>query len=1189
MSDDPDDGDADPLVLRDAQRAIRDAYFDHEAGLFVLSCVPGAGKSVVAHHIAAEDVLRRYVAGDPTPEQHVAVISFNRDEAADIVPKICDRLQTIVEHDLVPVATDVSDAELHYLRQRVQQAPYVGTIDGLLRGLFQNVAHEVGFDEMPSVGNDALLKRVHRDCYGSLRDDPEHDQRLRDLEAAYPDAEYDDSVAEMLEAALTYCRDQRLSTETFRSELVRTRDSVYPTGKPESFGDIVNSVEQFVGRSDRVGDRVREAVVGSDRERLVNADRELYDAWCDRIDDFCAVLSAYRSLYRETVREYGVLDHTDVAFLVDAYFDDSGERSDLPGSFRTIDDSHRERILQRYRSGIRSLIVDEAQDVSAIQHAALSHIVTDESRVFACGDVLQGIYLWRHADPTWFDTAATDGTYLGVDWDTHETRTATTTYRCVPDIAAGINAIAEPMFADSARGNLGGLDTQYSRLNAARSGDSDGDDDPAIHVSSFTGVGRPGSARWADPDGAVGEANMLATHISRGLADGTFCDDEGEPLSVTVLFRRGTRMPEYENAFTAEGLRVHTASEGLFDCPAVETVCAVCEWLIAPGSAQRTTELLTDSPLNTVSDTELFESHSWDLDRICDDNQADITDDQRRTFCGLLRLRDRSDIFHRQPASTYVEEIIEALALRSDPNGCLSDTDPNQRVANVDALVETLSQWEGDTQYSPSALIDLVAPFREDPAAGPSQPSTTGARYDVEFRTAHRAKGDQDDVVVIADPGFSNWSQGPHTQRIITQGSIAGLAPPTTTDVPSDITIPPFDNGLYGTEDGWSRDAGLRWATAHWRTAVSESAERDVLVGPDRLQEVAKNERAEVWRLLYVALTRARDHLVVPLPRSDRGEDHTRDRWLDTLRDGLDFRERGTEPYELKRDGSDPNRNAIDIGVNDVDLFAQRSLPALQTTNTDVSNSRPQRDSLDPWVPRFLSPSTLYPLTESVDTYTLPHLLGEPLHTETNDVPADLPLRFDRLGPEEVGTCLHTALTRLVLRDTDEQTLRTMGPKVRTVFDEAVDEVSTRVSEDERDGMFVFFETVLGDFLDSALWERIVDPETDVSVERPLDGLAEINDLEVEIHGQTDFLIEDSNGDRVVTDVKISLTEPTPETQRRYELQIAAYAFLAQKNGDADSLVQRTVETFGVTSETTTTSWPAEIIQKRLQRLLGAQ
>lgn len=1182
MGDDTGNEDLDPIVLQGAQRAIQEAYFDCETGLFTLNCVPGSGKSVVAHHLAAEDLLRRYVAGDTTPELHVAVVSFNRDEAADIIPEVCDRLETIVEYNLVPAASEVTDEELQYLLQRIRQGPYVGTIDGLLCGVLQDIAHDIGFDEMPSVGNDALLNRVHGDCYERLRSIPDDAERLDALEAAYPDEEYDDSVADMLKAALTFCRDQRISTGEFRDELERTRDSAYPGGKPDSFSDIVRSVERFTGDDDAVGERVRDAVHESDRDRLLKADRELYEAWCDRIDDFCTVLSAYRTAYRELVRDYGVVTHTDAAYLVDAYFDDTTDQSQLPEPLRAIDGSHRTRVLQRYRSRIQSLIIDEAQDVSAIQHAALSHLVTHDSRVFACGDVLQGIYLWRHADPTWFDAATMGGEYLGVDWDTHENRTATTTYRCVPDIAAGINAIAESMITDPVRGDLGDLDTTYERSDAAR----DGTDEPSIHVSSFIGVGRPGSEAWANPDGEVGEANMLATHISRGLADGTFCDDAGEPLDVTVLFRRGTRMPEYENAFASEGLRVHTTGEGLFDCPAVESVFAVCDWLAHPGSPDRTETLLTEPPLGIIEDTEAFEVHSWDLDRVLSENVLDLTETQRRTLRALLRLRDRSDVFQRQPASVYVEEIVEALELRADPQKIATGSGPKQRVANLDALVETLSQWEGETHYTPAELTDLVQPFRDDPDDGPAQPSTTATTYDVEFRTVHRAKGDQDDVVVVADPGFDVWSRGPHTQRFVAQGSIAGLAPPTNTDIPHDITIPPFDCGLYEAPGGFDRDTGLRWATAQWMDSVSDSAARDELVGPERLRRVAANERAETWRLLYVALTRARDHLVVPLPRSDLEEDQSRDRWLDTIRQGIGFNRGGTDSYTLELGGSDPNTDAIEIGVNDVDLFTEWRPTRSGPTDNEASVTPPRRGDLERWIPRFLNPSTMYPLTESLDEHTIPHLLGEPLHTETNDIPDDIPLQFDELGPEDVGSCLHEVLTTLTEREVAEETLDSPTDDVRDVFDDVIDDGALRIDDDERVGLFAFFRgAVLDDFLASDLWSRIQRAER-VSVERPVDGLVTIDGVEMEIHGTIDFIVESSTGERHVTDVKITLTDQTPETRRRYELQVAAYSYLLEQQRYSEPSIHRTVETFGVERETVASSWPPEVVKRRLAALV---
>ena len=165
------------------------------------------------------------------------------------------------------------------------------------------------------------------------------------------------------------------------------------------------------------------------------------------------------------------------------------------------------------------------------------------------------------------------------------------------------------MLTDPARGDIGDLDVTYPQLEAARHSN----EDPAVHVSSFAGVGRPGSKTWATPDTEIGEANILATHIAKGLADGTFCDEGGDPLDITVLFRRGTRLPQYEAAFAAEGLNVHTATEGLFECPAVKMVLDVCEWIKSPASPERTKTLLTDSKLGVDVDTSVFETHEWGL------------------------------------------------------------------------------------------------------------------------------------------------------------------------------------------------------------------------------------------------------------------------------------------------------------------------------------------------------------------------------------------------------------------------------------------------------------------------------------------------------------------------------------------------------------------------------------------------
>lgn len=1158
----------DPVRLRNAQRAIRDAYFEHESGLYTLNCVPGAGKSEVATHIAAEDVLRRYVAGDSTPEQRVAVISFTRSEAETIVPEICDRLREIVDHGLVPAASSVSDAELEHLLQRIRRAPFVGTIDSVLRDVLREIARDVGFEEMPVVGNTARQQQVHAACYQRLQADRDLAQRLARLEDAYPDGEYDDAVSDMLEEAITYCRNRRVATDTFRARLEQTVADTYPGGSPESFADIVAAIERFVGAA--VAERANDDVDDDVRAEVCAADARLYEDWRAMIDDFCVVLDAYRRAYRRIIRDRGVVSHTDVAYLVDAYLD---------GRLDDVADGHRTRIKQRYHTRVQSVIIDEAQDVSAIQHAALSHLVTPSTRVFCAGDLLQSVYRWRQADPTLFETATADGRYLGVEWDRHEHRTANTTYRCVPDIASAINKISDAALTDSARGDLGALDVHYPGLEA----DRESTDGPSVHIAAFDPPpSHPDSPAWINSADGCGEAPALAAFLSNGLADGTFTDEHDDPLGITVLFRWASKMDAYEDAFDAEGLSVRTTSENLFECDAVAAVLDVCAWLAMPTDTKHTRQLVTESSLGLDQLERDFETHHWSVAAVR--NNCELTDAHKHVLAGLAKLRDRRGRFHSQPVRTYVEDIIETLALRADPHGQF-DSDSAQRVANLDALVATLDEWEADDHLDLRELTTLVDPFRQNPYLGPNQPSTADTRHDVEFRTIHDAKGGQNDIVVVANPGFELRKHSPQAQRLITQADTAGLAPPANTDIPGGVSLPPYTNGLYDPDASWDRDVGLRWAANHWCDDIVDGGDPTSLVGPDRLTQVTANERAEAWRLLYVALTRAQDHLVVPLPQSMPVDPKPRDRWLDTLRDALNFT--GDEATTYTRDpAADATNEPFDVGVNDTSPLATRH-SSTTADNRNPAATPPRRSTLDPWVPRFINPSTLDPLTQNPTEQALNHLLDNPLHTPANDVPDHVPLPFDRLGPDDVGTCLHKTLTTLVERTVSDTTRQPLHDSGRQVFDDVVADHAPRITDRERNALFTFFQhNVLDDFYTSDLWTRIQQAEH-VTVERPIDGLVTLNDIEFELHGTCDFLIEFPAGDRHLVDVKITLTEQTAANRRRYELQTAAYAYLFEQQNHSTALIHWTVEAFGIDRTTITPSAPPAIIEHHLATLLN--
>ena len=1175
-----------PTQLRHAQRRIRDAYFAHDSGLFALNCTPGSGKSVVATDVAAEELLERFVDGDPTPEQRICVISFNRDEAASIVPDVVARLRELVEHDLTPAAATVSEDELEYLIRRVRQAPAIGTIDSVFRDILSEFVRDVGFEEMPDVGNEAQLTSLHEDCYEKLTANPEYEVAIAVVEAAYPPDEYDDEPADLLQQALQHCRARRLSLKEFNADLHETVDAVYAEGKTASIHDISDALARCVGKE--ASAQACDSLTDEDCDQLVTADQQLYEAWIETVDAFCTLLAAYRDEYEALTRDRGVISHTACASLVTEFL--TGE---LGSEGETGE--KRERVLARYQSRIESVIIDEAQDVSTIQHAGLAPLVTEDCRVLCAGDLRQTIYVWRDAHPSIFKRAVEDSEYFGIDWDTHVTETATTTYRCVPDVAAAINAIAEPAFTDPNRGNIGDLDITYPSLNATRTAT----EDPNVHIAAFDTAAPPGSPEYIEPDSGKGEAGILATYIATGLADGTLGDvaDTGTQPDVTVLFRWRTQMPRYARAFEGEGLTVANASDYLFDCPAVTAVLDVINWLVDPADPERLQTLVTDSPLGLTTLEPVFNSREWCLDAVREDQRIDLTEQHRDILDRLHQLREQRSAFHAQSAGVIVADVIETLALRADPNTIAASVTPSQRIANLDALTELVREWEGDTQYTLSELADLLDPFSEDPHTGPTQPVTNTDTNDVVFKTIHQAKGDEADVVALADLGWNLRKLGPTSQRFVATGPMVGLAPPTNAAAPDIDNLSVFSRGLYDPSDDDSRfgstpyplDVGLRWASEHWLDTATNDATRTGLVGHDHVQTATRITRAEAWRLLYTALTRARDHLILPLPRDIPGPNQPRDRWLETIRDGLQFDgtpQAGT--YTVEVDTPDGSTRNIDVAVNDVDTFTGRSAgePGADTETPFTATTSPDRNDLPPLVPRFLRPSTLYPLTEDPDRYLLDHLQNRPLHTETDAIDDELPVTLDTFDTETVGQFVHSVLTTAVERGVSATALRSTTDEVEDIIEAALQRHGPPATDAERDGLIeLLTEFVIPEFITSELWSQLETAE-EIYVEKPLRGHISRNDVEFELDGQADFVTRQPDGTWTITDTKIALTDMNPETRRRYQLQVTAYgALLAEEDGVEGPIIQ-SVEAFGAVTYRINSPWPHSLVERRVDALL---
>jgi len=253
---------------------------------------------------------------------------------------------------------------------------------------------------------------------------------------------------------------------------------------------------------------------------------------------------------------------------------------------------------------------------------------------------------------------------------------------------------------------------------------------------------------------------------------------------------------------------------------------------------------------------------------------------------------------------------------------------------------------------------------------------------------------DQDDVVAIANPGFDLWKHGPQAQRFLTQGIIAGLAPPTNTDTPQTLRSHRSSTGcmIPKTRGTAMLDCGgLRATGATISLSLRIRRRWSVQNASDELRRTSEPKRGGSC----MSRSRGRDYLVVPPPRSLPDESRPRDRWLDTIREGLNFTGSQTGSYTV-----DTDTVPFDVGVNDVALQATWADTAT-TCDDDVAVNPPRHTDLDPWVPRFINPSTMYPLTDDPDGQVLNHLLGnvpctQKLTTFPTTSPAVRPVRSRR-------------------------------------------------------------------------------------------------------------------------------------------------------------------------------------------------
>ena len=496
-------------------------------------------------------------------------------------------------------------------------------------------------------------------------------------------------------------------------------------------------------------------------------------------------------------------------------------------------------VLYKLDGGIDHLLLDEVQDTSDLQWQ-IAGALTEEffagvgaeseqgrplpRTVFAVGDYKQSIYSFQGADPkafhAWHERFRDRVQAGGQLWREPDLNVS---FRSVEPVLALVDAVfAAP---EAARGVIEpGRDVPVRHVSARPESPGCVELWPLVPASAEAEAAaspNPDSDDpWSAPARNRGQASApqrLAEGLARWIAAGIgrAHPGGGVPLAagdVLVLVpRRSAFVRALIRALKAEGVPVATlVRTGLVDQIAVQDLMALCDVLLLPQD-ELTLGCVLTSPLGGLSDDSLMALAAdrggralWDQLR----ERAGERADWRRAWDFLSTLFGRVD---------YVAPhalLGEALGRLGGRARLLARLGPEA----AEPVDELLSAALRHAETHPPSLQGFLHWLRRSEETIRREPDSAGDA--VRVMTAHGAKGLQARLVVLPD---------------------------TTAILPSDETLLWNEAGLSGL------------ALPFWvpRAELASAPTRRLR---DRIRSAAEEESN---RLLYVALTRAADRLVV--------------------------------------------------------------------------------------------------------------------------------------------------------------------------------------------------------------------------------------------------------------------------------------------------------------------------------------
>ena len=470
----------------------------------------------------------------------------------------------------------------------------------------------------------------------------------------------------------------------------------------------------------------------------------------------------------------------------------------------TNEDNTPSALARTISERFREILVDEYQDVSEVQDLIFRAVSRDEKNLFFVGDVKQSIYRFRLADPGLF-LAKYDAFAPAEQAHGDESR----------------RILLQENFR-SRGAVLSACNHVFRNIMSRALGEISYDDDAALKcgLAEMAGgekaelclVQLPGPAEGPGPEKRALEAAYVAERMLE-------LNNQGVPWGDMVILLRSANKagPIYREALTARGIPVQSEQGGgFFESLEISMVRALLAVIDNPHQ---------DVPLVAALTSPLF---GFDADTLAAVRECDRTHD----FCTALCKRAEQDETVRDAVETIAryrrlapDSALTALLWQIYDDRdlmalCSAMPDGDQRRANLHRLLALSESFER-TGYQ--GLHRFVQWLDQQEEQGREPGAAVQAPQSVKIMSIHRSKGLEFPVVFLCDLN-RKFNKTDSSAAVLVHPKL-GLGPKRY-DLSRGISYPTFA-----------------------RNAIAQRLTRETF--------------SEEMRLLYVAMTRAKDRLIL--------------------------------------------------------------------------------------------------------------------------------------------------------------------------------------------------------------------------------------------------------------------------------------------------------------------------------------